>query len=138
MDKLKQFFKVLKLVKSGGNYDLGLMIYEKKPKLPAAIKIIPVKAGAANLESLKQIYQTLKKGSWLAIDLQTVMPGEVYGQLRLLSLSNRLQIIYKDKIIDLKQPEKCRIIVMGGKQIIADNKKTYPDLMNLFGPVIII
>lgn len=136
MDKLKQFFKALKLVTPGGNFDLGLIIYEKKPKLPAAIKVIPVKAGAANLEIFKKMHEAIKKGSWLALDLNTVLPSEVYGQLRLLAQANRLQIVHKEKIIELKQPEKCRIIVMGVNQIILDNKKAYPDLMSLFGLVI--
>ena len=143
MENLKKMLKALELVIPEGVYSLGLVINTTGKrimwgKMSYEIEKIDVEEGKDELELLKQIYEIIKAEKWLVLNLKTVMPPKMFTMLKQLSQNNRLQIIDKDEILELKQSGESRIIIGGLIELINQNEKEFQGFKNIFGPVITI
>lgn len=107
-------------------------------KLPFKTAKIEVDDKSDELELLKQAYQALKSGQWLVLELKAAMPERLFAALRQLSLNNHLQIIHKDKMIEIRQTAKSRLIAIGSPEAIKENEAAFAGFKNLFGPAIIL
>lgn len=146
-DTLKKFFEALKKVSHGPGeiYDLGLIISNNlKPKdlikfapQPEKTEVFCLSEKNNPREFLKTLIGVFEEKKWLLIELiDGYLPSEVYNQLRLLSINNRLQIFNLDnkEKTDLKMPKESRVVFLASKESIA--KIIEPSFLNLFGPVI--
>ncbi len=144
---LKEFFEAIDRVTNRGLYDLGLIVKTKKQKTSDLIKLIPrdKKAEIFKFNSklmaddlLKFIIKVFKEKKWGLIKLEDIfLPGKAYNQLRLLSTSNRLQVLGltgEKEEINLKQPKESRIIIVGNDEVLSQIK--IPTFLRLFGPTI--
>lgn len=144
MIDIKKFIKAVELVKVENLWSMGLVVNKsgkrifwnkliKKPKVK--VEIISDKT---ETEILKEIFKGIKSKKWIILEIKDNLSSKVYSQLKLLSISNRIQFKEKENIVDLQQTEKTRIIVTGLKEVINLVQKQHPDFKNLFGPVITI
>jgi len=143
MQKIKKMLKALDLVAPQGVYAMGLIVNktEKKimwNKMPYEIKKVDIDENKDEIDLLKNIFAVLKYEKWLVLDLKIEMPSRIFAALKQLSLSNHIQFTENDKLIELKQPEKSRVVVICNYAVTKKNEEEYAGFKNLFGPVIII
>jgi len=145
---LKKFFEAIDRVTNRGLYDLGLVVKTEKQKTSDLVRLIPKDKRAEVFkfnnkliadDLLKFIIKIFEEKKWGFIELEDIfLPGKVYNQLRLLSISNRLQVLglagSKEGEINLKQPKESRIIMIGNEDILSQIK--IPTFLRLFGPII--
>lgn len=143
-ENIVSFFQALEKISHQGLYDLGLIIKTPKLKTADLIKLIPrgkkaeifrfnIKSAADDL--IRFIVKIFQEKKWGLIELEDgFLPSRAYNQLRLLSINNRLQIFEQEKEINLKQPEECRLIIIGNEEVLSQIK--IPTFLRLFGPII--
>jgi len=143
-ENMVAFFEAIDKASHQGLYDLGLIVKTPKLKISDLIKLIP-KGKKAEIfrfniketvdELIKFIIKAFKEKKWGLIELEDgFLPSRAYNQLRLLSINNRLQIFEQEKEMNLKQPEECRLIIVGDEEVLSQIK--IPTFLRLFGPII--
>lgn len=143
-DNITSFFQALEKVSHQGLYDLGLIVKTPKLKTSDLIQLIP-KGKKAEIfkfnnkliadDLIKFIIKVFEDKKWGLIELEDgFLPSTAYNQLRLLSINNRLQIFEQEKEINWKQPEECRLIIIGDEEVLSQIK--IPTFLRLFGPII--
>lgn len=143
-ENIASFFQALDRVSHQELYDLGLIVKSSKLKTLDLIK--PVLKGKKaeifrfNIKStaddlIKFIIKVFQAKKWGLIELEDgFLPSKAYNQLRMLSINNHLQIFEQEKEINLKQPEECRLIIIGNEEVLSQIK--IPTFLRLFGPII--
>ncbi len=141
-----QFTEALRRVSVRGIWDMGLVVAkeEKKEKIAEELKN---KTGNAEIfrfvkelspeEFLEALVEALKNEKWLITVLNGgKIDGKIYGALRRLSTSNRLQILHfkNEGELNLKQPPESRIVFVASRRDI--EKLDLPEFIKLFGPVL--
>lgn len=148
--QLKKLPEVLKKIKPQGILEMGLII--KQPNQPMEeilgffskedLETFKLNKEVFSDDFLKKLIEVFEQRKWLIVEMEDDSLGNrIYGQLRLLSTLNRLQIFNlagNDQAeINLKQPEESRIIFVTTEEILAKlAEKGFNRFLNLFGPVI--
>ena len=140
------FFQALDNVLNGQNFDLGLVVTNRF-KAEDFLGLIPPKATADIFtlttkehpdDAILQIVESFKSNKWFILELQeSYMPSQLYGQLRSLSVSNRLDIQNllgsDEKEMIVEQPKESRVVVITTNEIA---EKLGNQFKGLFGPVL--
>ena len=140
------FFQALNSVSVDNGFDMGLVISESA-KASDLVGLIPPKASSEIIsitskdhpdDILNKIIKAFESKKWVILEMEDVyMPGRLYNQLRLLSISNRLEITNlmgnDEKEVVVKQPIESRIFVIANENI---SQKLGVPFMSLFGSVL--
>lgn len=146
-ETIRKFFEAVENVSHGpgGIHDLGLVISDnlkskdlvKFAPQSKEVEIFDLSEKSDSREFLKSLITIFEDKKWLLVNLEDgYLPSAIYGQFRLLSTNNHLQIFdlgAKEKM-DFKMPKESRIVILANKDSMA--KINNPNFINLFGPVI--
>ena len=145
-EKISQFIQILAKINSQGIWDMGLVTAEGDQKqeaidaIKAEIKDLEVFDFGPEISSgnfLLALIKSLQDKKWLAVNLSGGrIDGQIYGQLRRLATTNRLQILnWQDEAeFNLKQSEASRIIFIASWPGI--EALNLPEFTQLFGPAL--
>lgn len=137
--ELEKFVQALALIKTDDRWSMGLITNRSgeeidwQKKLGQKVSRVEVTEDKSDRELTEEIRTVLIGDKWLVLDLKTTITNEIYKMLRLLSMSNRLQIIGQSEIENIKQSDKTRVVVTGINEIISKIGENYPDFTKLFG-----
>jgi len=140
-ERFVKFIKAVELVAPQGRASMGLVVNKSGLTVPWAefltepmIVEVDSLANSPN-EFIKKLGQAVAGGRRVIMEIKDRLPGELYAQLRSLSMSNRMQVANGGEVQDVKLTD-ARTIVIGLSEVIDRVKKEYPDFVGLFGPVI--
>ena len=140
-ERFAKFIKAVELVAPQGQANMGLAVN----KSGAAVqwtefltnpRIVEVDGlSDSPVELIEKLGKAISEGRRIVLEIKDRLPGELYAQLRSLSMSNRMQMANGEEVKDVKLKD-AGIIVIGLSEVIDRVKKEYPDFVGLFGPVI--
>lgn len=137
MITLAKFFEALLKVKAEGRWSAGLIIGDSAAVdfglLAATPEKIKVGGVLSPAEVFKKIVKSWEAGRWVVLEIKNTLAPEIYNQLRILSLQNRLQLPSGEIF---KQPNSTRLVIVADSQTVQSVETAYPDFKFLFGPVI--
>jgi hypothetical protein len=143
MIDLKKFIKAVELVNADGVYSMGLIVKASTKKISwneildrpkTMIKIDENKSTVDDM--IKKIAKAVADGKWLILELTGGLPVKIYAQLKLIALSNRLQFLKNNEVVDLKLSGDARVVAIASFEALKNIQKDYPDFKCLFGPII--
>jgi len=140
-ERFAKFIKAVELVAPQGQANMGLAVN----KSGAAVqwtefltnpRIVEVDGlSDSPVELIEKLGKAISEGRRIVLEIKDRLPGELYAQLRSLSMSNRMQMANGEEVKDVKLKD-AGIIVIGLSEVIDRVKKEYPDFVGLFGPII--
>ena len=140
-ERFVKFIKAVELVAPQGRAAMGLVVNKsgmtvKWPEFLTDPMIVEVDGlSESPVELIVKLGQAVADGRRIVLEIKDRLPGELFAQLRMLTISNRMQMANGEKITDVKLAG-ARIVVVGLSEVIDRVKKEYPDFIGLFGPVI--
>jgi len=140
-ERFVKFIKAVELVAPQGRAAMGLVVNKSGESVkwtdfltdPVIIAVDGLSDSPAEL--IVKLGQAVADGRRIVLEIKDRLPGELFAQLRMLTISNRMQMANGEKITDVKLAG-ARIVVVGLSEVIDRVKKEYPDFIGLFGPVI--
>ena len=140
-ERFVKFVKAVELVAPQGRAAMGLVVNKSGESVkwtdfltdPVIIAVDGLSDSPAEL--IVKLGQAVADGRRIVLEIKDRLPGELFAQLRMLTISNRMQMANGEKITDVKLAG-ARIVVVGLSEVIDRVKKEYPDFIGLFGPVI--